>query len=101
MKPYFMSGDRLVIHLKMKPVALVRVRQCNSFIELDAEARFGRQEHPPCLPADRLFEDLRMETFPGFDAFEDQEIRQRGGKMYVGGAFDRSRIEMGCDLSIM
>ena len=50
-------------------------------IELDAESGFGRQQNASLLPADRLLEDPRMEAAPALDAFEDQEIRQRGGEM--------------------
>src|SRR5438128_833308 len=101
MKPYLMSGDRSVIHFEMELGALIGMRQRHLFIELDAEAGLGRQEYPSRLPDARLLQYLRMEAIPGFDAFEDQEIGQRGGEVDIGGPLHRSRIEMGCYLRVM
>ena len=42
-----------------------------------------------------------MEAAPGLDAFEDQEVRQRGRELDVGGALDRPAIEMRRDLRIV
>ena len=47
------------------------------------------------MPANRLFENLRLKTVPGLNALLNQEIRAAGVNLNVGGPLDRPAVQMG------
>src|SRR5262245_66143909 len=63
------------------------------FIQLDAQAGLARRDHIALFPANRLLQDLGMESAPGLDALQDQEVRDAGGDLDIRSAFDRPRSE--------
>src|ERR1700720_588696 len=78
-----------------------RMGQRHLLVELDAEPRLLRGDDKAIFPADRLLEDLRMKAVPALDALEDEKIRAAGCELNVGGADNRSAIEVGRDLRVM
>src|SRR5215468_3107899 len=95
------SLDRALGHLEMNLRAVVGMGQRDRLVELDAEAGLGGRDDVALLPADRLLQDLGVETAPGLDALEDEEVRAAGGEMDVGGALDRTAIEVRRNLCIV
>ena len=77
------------------------MRERDLLIQLDAKPGLLWRNDEAIFPADRLLEDLPMETVPALDAFEDEEIRAASRKLNVGRADNRPAIEMGSDLRIV
>src|SRR5262249_17476185 len=67
------SLDGTLGHLEMDLGALVGMGAGDLLVEFDAEAGLGGRDDVALLPADRLLQDLGVETAPGLDALEDEE----------------------------
>ena len=79
----------------MKPGTGIRMPGGDRFVQLDPQAGSGRWNDVSFLPANRLFENLRLKTVPGLNALLNQEIRAAGVNLNVGGPLDRPTIQMG------
>src|SRR5258706_8676707 len=86
---------------EMKILALVRMAERHFLVQLDAKARGCGRNDVAILPLDRLFQDLAMETAPGLDALEDQEIGTTGADLDVGRTHDGPAIEVRGDLGVV
>src|SRR5476649_2170617 len=78
----------------MQVGAGIWMRLCNRFVKLDTEARGVRDDDVAVFPAHWSLEDLSVESAPGADALQDQEVRDAGGQLHVGGALDRAAVQM-------
>src|SRR5580704_16625670 len=85
----------------MKRSPLPGVGDRDLFVEFDPEARLFRRDDITLLPADRLFQEPRLEAVPALDALQNEEIRAAGRKLDIGRADDRPAIEMRRDLSVV
>ena len=67
----------------MQQLAVIRMGAGNRLVDLDAEAGLLRRNHIACFPADRAFQEFRMESSPGLNRLQDEKVGTAGADLNV------------------